>query len=210
MAKPKVSPVRPKFPKELRFEIHRRIEANPEISSRLLHDGIVRKDARNIIFLWKKPVRLTMTLDDMLTVYMAPNAKEADRLLKKLIRDRSGEYEFSPSVITNTKTWLNKNFASKEGKPGEAVYGASGLGYVLEKHMTPNRAVRWLYPRIAQQRHENIAANTCVNIIEQHADSPERRNVAKYLRAQASGGMQYKRLKVIHDGLKHHYLHKRT
>jgi len=151
-----------------------------------------------------------MTLEDQVKVYQAKTPEEADRLFKKYVRDRSGEYKFNPSVFTRTKNWLNKNYAAKSGKSDEAVYGASGLGYVLKKHLTVNRAVRWIYPRLKQQQHECMAANICVAIIEQGADSPERRNIARFLRAQAKGGMRYKRLKTINDGLNLRFLQQRA
>jgi len=210
MAKPTIPHVRPKFPKELRFDIHKRIGHKPGSSARQLHDAIIREDARNIIFFWKDPIYLTMTLEDQIKVYQAKTPEEADRLAKKYIRNRTGEYRWRPSIFTNNKTWINKNYAAKEEKPDEAVYGASHLGYVLGKHMNMNMAARWLKSRVARQASECMAANHCVDIIEQQSDSPERKSIAKLLRAQATGGMQYKLLKNINDGLKHHFLQKRT
>lgn len=209
MSKSTIRNVRPKFPKELRFDIHKRIGRKPESGSRQLHNAIIREDARNIVYFWSSPVYLTMTLEDQMKVYQAKTPKEADRLAKKYIRDRTGEYQWNPAVFTRNKTWINKNYAAKEGKPGEAIYGASNLGYVLGKHINMNRAARWLKSRIGQQTSECMAANHCVNIIEQQADSPEQRNVAKLLKSQASGGMQYKRLKNINSGLEAHFLQQR-
>lgn len=200
---------RPKTPKAMRFNILKRIGRRPEISSSKLIDDIIRKDARDVVFFWSSPVYLTMTLEDQMRVYQAKSPAEADRIFKKCVRDRSGEYAVNPAIITRTKTWLNKNHAAK-GNPDDAVYGASGLGYVLQMHMNANRSARWLYPRLKQQQHEMIAANHCVDIIEQQADSHERTVVATLLRTHANMSFQHKRLKNINKGLKAHYLQNRS
>jgi hypothetical protein len=199
---------RPKFPKELRFAILNEIVKHPEISSTQIMMNLIGKDHRNAIFFYRKPLGDSFSLDDLYTIFKAGNKKEAKELYHKLIKNNTGNYELNPGVITYTKTWLNKNNAPKN--PGTAIYGATGLGYVIEKDLNPNRAARWLYPRFRQQQHECMHTLNAIKVINRGADSPERKKVATLLLTHGARAVVYKRIKACGDGLRDEFFHKRS
>lgn len=201
MATPPV--VRPKMPQELRLKIFQEIINHPEIGSREIIQNLLKEDPGNVVFFYSAPVSETFTLDELVTIWNGNTVTRRKTLFKDLKRDRTGEYAINPGVITRAKNSLNKGVApsSKHG----AIYGASNLGYVVEKAMNANRAARWLYPRIAQIQHECMAWNKCGQLLS-NSGSPERKKAADDVHRYIRKAMVYRDVKRVADGIRDRFI----
>ena len=194
-------PVR--MPQALRMEILSEVDRNPRISSKEIAMNIIGRNHKMAIFFFRKRVGDTFSPQELYEIYTSDNEKEAKRLYNKYIQG-PGRLEFDPGVINRVKSSLNRTHAPDN--PGTAIYGAAGLGYILERDLTPQSAAQYLYPRFKQQQHEAMHTKHAINIIIDRADTPERRKVADMLRIHANRAVIYNRLKGCADGLRLHYL----
>lgn len=196
--------VRPKITQELRLRIYQLIVDNPEIGSREIIQTLIKEDAGNVVHFFSAPVNETLTLERQVEIYKGKTKAERSNRLKKLIRDRKGEFAINLGVITRIKNSLNKGHAKTA--PEGAIYGASNLGYVVEMAMDANRAARWLYPRVAQIQHECLAWNKCGQFLGT-SDSPERKRAADNARRWINKAMVYREVKNVADGIRDRFLH---
>ena len=125
-----------------------------------------------------------------------------------LVKNQFIDWRASIGNLNHMKTWLNKNYAPDH--PGSAIYGASGLGYVLERDLNANRASRFMFPRFKQQQHECMHMQHAIKVVQSGANTPERRKVAQILGVHANQAVNYPRLKNCADGLRREFIHKRS
>jgi len=197
--------IRPKITKELRLRVYQEIINHPEIGAREIIENLIQEDPGRVVFFFSNKVGKTLTLEEQMVIYRCRTFSEKRKLYKKLIRNRLDEFSMNLAVISRIKTWLNKNHAP-ETIHG-AVYGATGLGYVVERALTMNRAARWMYPRLRQMQHECLAWNTAAARLDR-SDSPERKRVSEAVRAWVVRSMVYREIKDNTDGIRDQFLHR--
>jgi len=195
--------IRPKITQELRERVYQEIINNPEISSREIINNLIEEDPGNVVYFFSTPINESLTLEEQIEIHQCKTKAEKKKMMNKLMRNRKGEFTVNFSVITRIKNSLNKSYApsTKHG----AIYGASNLGYVVEKAMDADRAARWLYPRLSQIQHECLAWNKTAQLLG-HSGSPERKDAADAVRKYVNKAMYYKEVKRVTDGVRDHYL----
>jgi len=201
--------VRDRMPSSLVERVAREVDANPTMGAMEIIRRLIRERPDRTMFFHTRKVGHTLTAPELREISNCRTIREQRAAHRRLLRDRTAEFDINPAVINRIKQRHNRSLATSGTEFG-ALYGAPELGYVTERHLTPRRAAIWLKPRTKKLQRECLAFNHCVELVSSGADSPERRRVARDLRNWTSRSMVYDEIKEISDGLIREFIENRS
>jgi hypothetical protein len=143
----------PKWVDDLYYSI---VKDTPEIKTMDIAEKMINDRPECVRYLFKHRQGPSLSIDQRELVSSTKNKRKALAIYKESL-EVSGRFEIDKNAISRMRYRLNRR--------GCVIFASSMLGHVCLEDMNPDRAQRYLLPRLSIAQHECMHKNKAVEIM---------------------------------------------